>query len=677
MGGKAQRIDQMVPAPYYGWANASMSYPFYPYEFSTLAASTLLDTKFPQNTSQPNPYFDPLVPGSTQYLRNYPDDHPQKAHNVLDPLLICVRNEHSPRLQAGRLCYANMQAIGLPLDINENPMSVLKPIVMDVMDYHFYTGGWSTGRFPPLTAYGLYHSINAFPLGSNYVTGSPYQLTYPYLDELLYAGNYAQSYAEAVGSCKKAMGYMTELCVNIPLWSVASYWAWSTNLLGICNSQVEGPENKYTFMNAYKVDGSPILVGNINPPNQMNIVYSSWVYDYNNLDRMNLYGGTDIPPYNAAADQAGFVQDWITDTWDDGGETKTRLTMWFREDGYFAKPVSGDIGENVNASHYFWNAWLDYQVGDGWWSPQFRDLHHINIVDPYAVEIYFDTYGYWNTYYCQGPLRPMDTWMAQGPSFIASTVESFVDPTTPGSIGLAYGPVWIDYVEFNGLPLALFTDCNIVLGDLYIFSALGAGTLEVSYRYIPTAIAFRGYTPGSLPWQTIFEGAGMYYCTAFTEGLGGSATYKRNPFYYLETPPLGEIDFLWHWGEYDESRRIDLYRAPRTGCYQIDQFDYILAGSAFGSQGTGVPSSNWLPGADLSPDAGVIDVLDEVAVTGANWGKRWGCTEPPPAVRDVAVINIVTSKTGCLPKETVGAKIALNVNVTVDNKGDYTETFIV
>jgi hypothetical protein len=44
-------------------------------------------------------------------------------------------------------------------------------------------------------------------------------------------------------------------------------------------------------------------------------------------------------------------------------------------------------------------------------------------------------------------------------------------------------------------------------------------------------------------------------------------------------------------------------------------------------------------------------------------------------VHDVAVIDIVTSKTGCTPRETVGENRPIDINVTVTNEGDFTETF--
>jgi hypothetical protein len=75
----------------------------------------------------------------------------------------------------------------------------------------------------------------------------------------------------------------------------------------------------------------------------------------------------------------------------------------------------------------------------------------------------------------------------------------------------------------------------------------------------------------------------------------------------MVTPLLGDIDFS---------------KKP-SGNYKVDIFDLALAGGAFGSQGTGVPSSNWFPGADLAPNPGVVDIFDLVTVTGVNWDKEF------------------------------------------------------
>ena len=494
-------------------------------------------------------------------------------------------------------------------------------------------------------------SANAYPYGPNYVTGGRFPFvgdnatdprlyrTHPYLDELLYRANYAATYGDAVIYCKRAAGYMTEICVNVPLWSSAGYWGWSKKLLGVVNQQGDDPDNDYTFLNAYKADGSAIRCGIINYPTDLNIVYSGWVYDYSNLDRMNLYGGIDTPAYNVAADQVGFVDYFYTTTWDDGGETKTKVIQSYREDAYTAKPMSGDQGENINANTYFWNAWLDYQIGDGWYSNDFADLHHIEITGSYDCEIYFDTLGWFNAYYCQGPLRPMATWMAQGDAFIADYTETVTAPAMPGAIPLTYDPIWFTSVTAGGTPLTFMTDYNIILGDLYILTPQ-TGNLVVTYWYVPSQ-ALRGFTPGNLPWQTILEGAGMYYITSYSTS---SSTFKRNPFYWLETPPLGEVDFVME----------------PIGEYVVDFVDLAIMASACGTQGTSVPDPGWLPGADLFPPGGVVDDFDVAVVVNAMGGGN--------PEHEVAL----TTSTPLQTEVTSGQ--LLGINATLRNDGIHNET---
>lgn len=49
----------------------------------------------------------------------------------------------------------------------------------------------------------------------------------------------------------------------------------------------------------------------------------------------------------------------------------------------------------------------------------------------------------------------------------------------------------------------------------------------------------------------------------------------------------------------------------------------------------------------------------------------------PSATQDVAVTNIKTCKDGCIPFPTVGQNYTMHINVTVENQGNYTETFAV
>jgi hypothetical protein len=192
-------------------------------------------------------------------------------------------------------------------------------------------------------------------------------------------------------------------------------------------------------------------------------------------------------------------------------------------------------------------------------------------------------------------------------------VENFTSFTGPGPVSLNGSPVWINNVTVDGAPLALGTDYNIIRGNLEILTAV-SGDLSVGYwKYGDPA----GFTPGDLPWQDVLAGCGMYYMTSFTPGVGGGATFKRNPYYWMETPPLGEVDFIWNYVAGPK---------PRTGYYDVGIYDVVLAAGAYGASATGVPSPKYIAGADLAPVGGLINVYDVVTLTG-QYGVKWG--HPP------------------------------------------------
>ena len=625
-GGFAERNDQMIASPFRGWGNQTMMYPYYPYEYDPIAAANALDTEgFVQGTT-PNPYYDAAFPGSAEYIRVYPVGH-SKAGLDLDNLEVCVRTDDTRRLQAGRLTYGNMRKAGIPVNANEADQGSLYDQVMGAFNYHLYTGGWSVGRFPPITLYGLYCHESWYPYGPNYVTGvdcsgNP---NHPKLCELLSDAYFGCiPYEEILENTKKALGYFTEQCITIPLWSSTAFWAHSRNVLGIVNMESCGPENSYTFMNAYKQDGTAIRFGMRSAPNTMNVIYSAWFYDHQCLDRMNLYSGFDAPPYDLSVEQAGFVRDWEISTWNDDNQDKTKVTRWFRDSCYFAEPVTGNQKANVNASHYFFTAWYMYQTANmhfitAWDSEAFRDVHHIDIVNDFQVDIYFNSFSFWNNYYAYCYVLPVDVFLQ--PPLADNATETLVEGinlTTPGVVNLSGKPVWISSITADGTTLNMFNEYNIIGkglsagGKLEIFTNLTENTvIVVDYWSVGDA---RGYTAGDLLWQTIFEGAGMYYATDFSPGVGGSLTLKRNPYYWMETPPLGEIDFVWKW---------ESGLKPRNGSYKIDIYDIVIAIGAYGSQGTGVPDKNWVPGADLAPSGGKVDIFDIVTIA-SKYGREWG-----------------------------------------------------
>jgi hypothetical protein len=285
---------------------------------------------------------------------------------------------------------------------------------------------------------------------------------------------------------------------------------------------------------------------------------------------------------------------------------KSKVTYTYRPDASFVEPVTGNQLANVNASHVYASIWYHYQL-PGHFHPDVDDVHHLNLVGPYTLDIYFDSSSYWHAYAAQPPITSFHLLRQGTLSAVRTESLSF---TGPGYLGLSYKPFWVTSIIGLG-GLAQGTDWELVRdgpsgdADVYIYKA-ATGTVDITYYSVEDAT---GYTPGNLPWETAFEGAGAWYATAFTPGVGGSLTLRKNPFYYMERPVLGEID--WE-------------REP-NGAYKLDLWDLmklLARPSAYGSQGTGVPSPGWFAAADVAPPGGKIDIFDIVTIV-VHYGEEF------------------------------------------------------
>jgi hypothetical protein len=105
--------------------------------------------------------------------------------------------------------------------------------------------------------------------------------------------------------------------------------------------------------------------------------------------------------------------------------------------------------------------------------------------------------------------------------------------------------------------------------------------------------------------------------------------FKRNNYFFLQTPPLGEVDMYWWWGARDTSRPLG---GPRMGKMTVDIYDVTFSTVAYGSSGYMEPTTSppWFPGADLAPTytpdvpfGGLIDIYD-VSTILVSYGTDWG-----------------------------------------------------
>ncbi|MGF3572889.1 MAG: ABC transporter substrate-binding protein [Candidatus Bathyarchaeia archaeon] len=576
-----------------------------------------------------------------------------KAGEDLDPIIFYARSDHLLRLKAGEMLKAEMKDIGIPVAFYALPSGGCYPPVMGERNYHIYTGGWRLGRFPT-SLFFLYHSIWWMPWGYNYVNppvprpaGAVISAIDPNLDVALRDIYYAKNIPEAIVAAKKAQGIYEGLVPNIPLCASKSFFAWRSWLLGVCNMMAYGPENTYTFMNAYKATTSPepntIRAGWNQPPLALNILFSSWVYDYAVLDRM-FEGGQAVNPYDLATDQAWIVQDWGVDSWVDPEDdlTKTKVTYWIRKDVHWTN-WDGSYKRQFTVDDIIFSNMFVYAFDDGWHWDNVMDIHHIRKVDDLCFEIYFVDESYWFQYAGNYPYLPKDEWLA-----------IFGTQTIYTEAGANYGPcdhliipdlpvAWVEYVKVDGTFLQPGVDYDVEFtkigtqycaNDIHFLTSV-SGNLEIKYWQITGDP--HGYFPGSdTDWQSTFYSIGPYNMIEYV--MNEYALLKRNPYYFLETPPLGEIDWMWWWGDLDSSRPAPQHpEGPRTGYFLIDIYDVTFANIAYDNQGMWEPDPLWVPGADLAPSyttpypeyGGLIDIYD-VTTVNINYDTQFGTTPLDP-----------------------------------------------
>jgi ABC-type transport system substrate-binding protein len=555
-------------------------------------------------------------------------------------LRVCIRTDDAHRLATGTRLVENMtDDLHVPVCPLYNTSDVLFPIVMNATDYHIYTGGWNVGRCPTYL-YGLFHSSQWYPYGSNYVTGmnKTNEPNYPDLDEVLVDVYHATTIAGFVVAVEKATELLVcKYCVNVPLWTYKNYWAYSKYLVGVVNMDGCGLENTYTFLNAYKVNNpytpgdesqEPIRMGTIHAPVTLNILCSTWSFDYAVLDRLS--GSLlSVNPYNLALDQPWIAKDWYETTWFDpqDGETKTKVTYWIREDVWWHAPVTGEAVSQFTAHDVEFSIWYIYPQTTTWNWPMAKDVHHTKIINDFCIEVYFDSLSMFHKYAPTGPMLPRqelldplckqcscDLVIAEPrvPSdkdiLPCDSIVQIISATLNGVTQLIEG---IDYEIFGTMA------SNYTHNEIHWLRALESGGTVVFTYWTPDQ-APTGYYLGNLTWQETLYSTGPYYLIDVQEGVGGCAIMNCVDSHFIGAPPLGEIDWTWYWvpGSY-----------PRSGYYQVQLFDAVKLLAAYCSRGDNCPvPANWFPGADLDGyDLCHVGLYDAVMLL-QNYGKKFGKT---------------------------------------------------
>ena len=148
------------------------------------------------------------------------------------------------------------------------------------------------------------------------------------------------------------------------------------------------------------------------------------------------------------------------------------------------------------------------------------------------------------------------------------------------------------------------------------------GSLPIIPKHIFQTISDpTGYTPSGIPPEQVLIGCGPWRYQYLDPTSYMILTANR--YYFLRTPPLGEIDYYME---------VDYEPLDPYAGYQITILDIVKICAAYGSQGYEIPDENFDPGCDINPEghACTINILDLV-VACVQYSERWGTSGIPPS----------------------------------------------
>ncbi|KPV65414.1 MAG: Bacterial extracellular solute-binding protein, family 5 Middle [Candidatus Bathyarchaeota archaeon BA1] len=617
--GFAKRIDVPIAAPSAAWMNTGLIGANYPYPYSRASAVALLERAG---------FKDHDGDG----IRNYPigwdgaptDPKTGKPVN-LDPILYYSYDTPPERAQITELHAAEMRAVGIPVEHRVRSYAFFDDVIWTDYNYQMATDGWSVGRFPTYLR-SWFHSEMWIP---GYGGPNAYTPGYPDIDEAVDGIMYAKSLEDAKEASLRAQSLiMDKYALWIPIWSAAGFYGYR-NLLGVVSTPSTAPWNFFTQMNAYRADDptKPIRIGIVPAPPNLNHITAMWVVS---VFTMGPFGLSPFPfglnPHDAMIEVPLWSQDWEHTTWMDGATEKSTSRFWINKGSNWIEPITGKVLAPFTTEGLEFNAWYHFHT-PSWVRAFYAKLHHIEVPSPHQVDYHWDTFSVFSTYLPWGWSRVLYAPAWKRPPLATLETKTFVEEvnaTTPGDLALPFralgAPVEAVSITTTApgyATLAKYTQFNIVKGRISIFVDLPDGT-KITVKYWARG-DYAGYTCGdpAIPWSEILIGTGPWYMTALDRLTG--ATYKANRHYMLETPLLGETDWMYTWIPGPK---------PRSGHMKITVDDVVVATGAYGSGVGGVvPPPHWIVIADLAPKQGLIDIYDIIAIT-----KQYGAIfwSPPP-----------------------------------------------
>jgi ABC-type transport system substrate-binding protein len=299
--GLGYRIDTFLGSPGYGpWSGTDYT----TYEFSPTKAGEILD-RLGFVRGADGKRIDP------------------KTGTTMRPLVIIARVEHPHRIYAARELAAQMDAIGIPYELNEVPRAVASPRVFLQQDYDIYTAGWGGG--PDVDwLYDLFYSES--PPSQNFEL-----FKNDTVDAALEMLKFGSTREECLEGAQLAQKYLSEQVPVIPLYAKAYISPYNSRLRRVVDLPWwSGVTNWMTFFYSYDKDqkyGSVLNVGWTSDPQQPSPMYEiNWWWD--SMLNTIIYDYLINPDPRTFAEVPWLAKNWTIEPWTaPGGVPGLKITF--------------------------------------------------------------------------------------------------------------------------------------------------------------------------------------------------------------------------------------------------------------------------------------------------------------------------------------------------------------